>query len=475
MIRHKTQQRLFVFIGALALALTLGACDFIDPTNVRNPQTTDESLREGGTGATRPFLNGVMFRYSDAVEDVAYYTDVVSDNYDNTGTFISPQTDRPRSILASDLTLDHTTSGPYFEIQELRALADFALSGVIPNDAEATDEQRAEAMFYRGMANLLAAENFVAVPVIEDGPAVDGAQLVQLAIDDFTSALAISQHQDFPTRIHLALARAHRLAGNKAAAAAEANLALAGSANFVFPAQFDAENNLNNANTFAVSRATDDVQPLPRLDFLDPKYTSIEAPIASIKMEEAHLILAEVALSDGDNAGAARSLADAINLARTRPVTTFLDPDSRQERPIGGTVQASPAAPALDGLILPRNGSQVPVPTISSTSLAAAAVAALTDPVQILRTLYLARQEIFFFEGRRMSDLGIRLPVMQRELETNSQINPGDPATIVQVPAYIPADDGLDSFSVSGNNTIIAVDMNQVLADNRVSPFALPF
>jgi hypothetical protein len=107
--------------------------------------------------------------------------------------------------------------------------------------------------------------------------------------------------------------------------------------------------------------------------------------------------------------------------------------------------------------------------------LAAAAVAALTDPVQILRTLYLARQEIFFFEGRRMSDLGIRLPVMQREIETNSQINPGDPATIVQVPAYIPADDGLDSFSVSGNNTIIAVDMNQVLADNRVSPFALPF
>jgi len=475
MILYKTQQLPSILRGALVLALTFGACDFVDPTNVRNPQTTEESLREGGTGATRPFLNGVMFRYSDAVEDLAYYTDVVSDNYDNIGTFISPQTDLPRSILASDLTLDHPTSGPYFEVQELRALADFALSGVIPNDTEATDEQRAEATFYRGMANLLAAENFVAVPVIEDGPAVNGAQLVQLAVDDFTAALGISQHQDFPIRIHLALARAHRLAGNKAAAAAEADLALAGSANFVFPAQFDAENNLNNANTFAVSRATNDVQPLPRLDFLDPKYTSNAAPIASIKMEEAHLILAEVALSNGDNVSAARSLADAINLAKSRPVTTFLDRDSRRGRPTGGTVQASPTAPAFGGLILRRSGSQVPVPTISSTSLDAAAVAALSDPAQILRTLYLARQEIFFFEGRRMSDLGIRLPVMQREINTNNQINPGDSATLVQVPAYIPAGDGLDSFTISGSNTIIAVDMNQVLADNRVSPFGMSF
>jgi hypothetical protein len=74
-----------------------------------------------------------------------------------------------------------------------------------------------------------------------------------------------------------------------------------------------------------------------------------------------------------------------------------------------------------------------------------------------------------------MSDLGIRLPVMQREIETNSQINPGDPATLVQVPAYIPANDGLDSFTISGSNTVIAVDMNQVLADNRVSPFTLSF
>ncbi len=74
-----------------------------------------------------------------------------------------------------------------------------------------------------------------------------------------------------------------------------------------------------------------------------------------------------------------------------------------------------------------------------------------------------------------MSDLGIRLPVMQREIDTNTRLNPGDPGTVAQVPAYIPADDGLDSFTISGDNTIIAVDINLVLADNRVSPFTLPF
>ncbi|MGH7597254.1 MAG: hypothetical protein ACREOI_12945 [bacterium] len=473
--KRNSWQPLLLLVCIFIFVLALNACDFVDPTKVRNPQTTEESLREGGTGATKPFLNGVRFRFADAIEDVAYYTDVASDNYDNTSTFISPQTDFPTAIFPSDLTLDSSTSGPFFEVQELRALADFLLTGVIPNDAEATSEQKAEALFYRGVANLLAAENFAAVPIVENGPALNTAQLLQLAIDDFKTALATSQHADFPTRIHLVLARAYRLAGDKAQAAAEANLALAGSPEFVFFAQYDAANNVNTCFNYAVSRSSNDVQPLPRLDFLDPKYSAQDAPIAAVKIEEAHLILAEVALANGDYAGAVQSLVNAINLAKSRPVTTVSDRDPRSGRPKGGTVQAGPNAPALAGLVLPRGGAPVPLPAISGTSLQASAVAALTNPVEILYALYLARQEIFFYEGRRMSDLGIRLPVMQREIDTNTQINPGGPGTVAQVPAYIPADDGLDSFTISANNTIIAVDMNQVLADNRVSPFTLPF
>jgi hypothetical protein len=90
--------------------LAMSACDLVDPTSVRNPQATEESLREGGTGATRPFLNGVVFRFSDAVEDVAYYTDVVSDNYDNISTFISPQR---HSIAAWRICSRRKISSPF--------------------------------------------------------------------------------------------------------------------------------------------------------------------------------------------------------------------------------------------------------------------------------------------------------------------------------------------------------------------------
>lgn len=471
-VLFRTRRRVVWVLSAAAITAT--ACDILDPTDVRNPQTTEESLQQGATGAAGPFVTGVQERYSDAIEDLSYYTDVVSDNYDNVATFISPQTDLPASIVPADLTLNGG-GGPFFEMQELRALANFALDSVLPNDPTSTPEQEADVWFYRGMASLLAAEDFVAVPVEENGPAVPGEQLLQLAIADFKKAQTVSQQGDFQTRIHLVLARAYRLAGDAAMAGSEATAALGGSSDFVFPALYDAANNVNVGFTFAVSRNLNDIQPLPRLDFLDPKYTDRDSPIASVKMEEAHLILAEVALAGSDIGGAVQHLVAAINLAKSRPTVTFFDSDPRQGRPQAGTVQASPSAPALAGLIMPRSGSAVPVPVISATSLDPTQVAGLSDPVEILRTLYQARQEIFFFEGRRMSDLGIRLPMMQREIETNTSINPGDPGTVVQVPGYIPGGDGLDAFTVSGNNTVISTDMNQVLADNRVSPFVMPF
>jgi hypothetical protein len=470
-----------VAIGLIALSIS--ACDFLDPTEVRNPQTTEESLRQGGTGATVPFLNGVVQRYADAMEEIAYFTDVVSDNYDNIATFISPAADFPSQIVPQDLTLNGADEGPYHDVQELRALADFVLNSVIPNDAQATAEQTAEATFYRGMGYLLAAENFNGVPIADDGPRKTPEELTQLAIDDFNAAVAISQHGDFPTRIQLVLARAHRLLGNVNAAEAAANQALAGDANFTFAALYDAAFFVNRGWNFAVSRNLNDIQPLPRLDFLDPKYTLRDSPINSVKMEEAHLILAEVALSKNDLPGAVRNLANAITLAKSRPTSTFVDRDPRPNnltgtfRPQFGTVQASPTSPAIAGLILPRGGNAVQVPTVSGTSLDAAAVLALTNPVEIFRTLYLARQEIFFFEGRRMNDLGIRLPMMEREVQTNASIEQGDVGTVSVVPAYIPPSDDLDDFTfdAANANTVIATDMNAVLAANRVSPFPMPF
>ena len=100
---------------------------------------------------------------------------------------------------------------------------------------------------------------------------------------------------------------------------------------------------------------------------------------------------------------------------------------------------------------------------------------------ELWHSLWLARQEIFFLEGRRMSDLGIRLPMMRREVDANQTISQGDPGTQVVVPSWIPASNQMDVYSpeslydadenLTTTDVTMAVDMNKVLAANGASPF----
>jgi len=460
-------------LSPFGLWLAVG-CSLINPIDVENPQTTREDVR-GAKDTTIPFLAGTQQRFSNAMEQIAYFTDVVSDNYDNVQTFISPEADKPTLVTPRDLTLNGG-AGPYFEPQELRALAEFAISAVVPSDANATAPQKAEFYFYAGMAYILLAENFNAVPVKPDGPPVEWKNLLPLAIASFDQGIATSTQGDLNTRFHLAKARAYRLAGNTAQANAEADMALAGGpANFVFTAKFDPANDTNTSNSFAVTRALNDIQPLPRLDFLDPKYIATDSPIPVLKMEEAHLIKAEVALAANDLAGCRTNLINAITLAKGRGTSSFRDVDPRTGRPNSGTVKASASAPEAANLIVARRGATIQVATVSNTSLVAADINAQITGPALLRILYLARQEIFFFEGRRMSDLGLRLPMMEREIETNPNIASGDVGTVTLVPAHIPPADELDAFTVAGTVATIKFDMNQVIADRKISPFTMPF
>jgi hypothetical protein len=138
-------------------------------------------------------------------------------------------------------------------------------------------------------------------------------------------------------------------------------------------------------------------------------------------------------------------------------------------------VASAPGEDLRAGLVLDRPGV-VNVPTISGTSLDADSVEALTDPEDIRHAFWLARQEILFLEGRRVHDLGVRMPVMQREIDTNPTISDGDPVTQPVVPSYIP-EGTIDDFSprepyVEGTNEIVIdVDMNRILAQELVSPF----
>ena len=216
-----------------------------------------------------------------------------------------------------------------------------------------------------------------------------------------------------------------------------------------------------------------------------------------VKAEEMHLILAEAAMSDGQWETGRNHLAGAIELARSRSVDTDVPDDdpranadlSIRPRDSEIEVRADENSPFRSGLVLDRPGP-IDVPTVSSSSLDADSIEAIDpgDEDALLHALHLARQEILFLEGRRMSDLGIRLPIMLREIDANPDIDVGDPGTETIIPAYIPDRDDMDLFAPQSPYTgtslddpeditlvqteiTIRWDMNRILAENRVSPF----
>lgn len=458
-------------------ALLFSACELVDPTEVENPAITQEKLFEDATGGATPLLTGLRYAFAEAVETTVYFTETVSDNYDNTSTYLSTVLDLPRSITPNDQYLADDRE-IYFTLQTLRALADFGLSTILPADNTSTDFDRAQALFYKGMGIMMLCENFQAFPLEENGNMVRSEDAIKTAIESFNQAYDLHPSGDHAVNCKYALARAYRVDKNKAQAVAAANEALSLGQDYIFYALFDAINLTNSMTAFTVTRSQDDLQPLPRLDFLDPKYSNPDGgdPIPSLKAEEAYLILAEAALSDGDIAGAKGYMNDAILLASSRETVEFFDDDPRDNRPADGnySVKADASSDAIEGLILPRGGNVITHP-VSFTSLIPSDIDLMNSETELYHALYLLRQEIFFSEGRRMSDLGIRLPVMQRQFEANPNINLGDYGTEIFVPAYIPAGDEMDQFSIDEANGVVTIlhDMNKILVQNiaQVSPF----
>ena len=464
----------------LALATVVTGCDFLDPTEVENPRTTAEDL-QAAENPTAALLPGLRAQRARMIATTGVVPEVVSDNFSIHGTGLVKAWDTPATISPSVINSTGTATGMYWNAQELKALATFVIEDIAPNDETADAADIAEAYFHRGMAYLILGENFSAAPVEEDGEPLAADQLLDLAIADLGEAGA------FGTAVDAALARAHRLKGNASAASAAANSVLADDPEFLLLQEYDASSISNTPFFFLVLRALQEMQPLPRLDFLDPKYLTRTQGIAVAKAEEMHLILAEIALTEGNVGDAQSALRAAIELAQSRSVTNFDDDDPRLNadlsiRPRDETIQirADASSPFRSGLVLTRPGV-VSAPIISGTSLDADSVAALTDEDELWHAFHLARQEILFLEGRRMSDLGIRLPMMQREIDANPNIERGDAGTQVVVPAYLPPQDQIDLFTPASpydadgflvtTEITINHDVNAILAANRVSPF----
>ncbi len=99
---------------------------------------------------------------------------------------------------------------------------------------------------------------------------------------------------------------------------------------------------------------------------------------------------------------------------------------------------------------------------------------ALADHDSALQLVYLMRQEVFFSEGRRPADLGIRLPVCEVEAA-----HAGNSAPFVEawIPAFIPLNGGLDEFTVDDEARTVTIthNMNRVIVDNAHTADVVPF
>lgn len=465
-------------LSVLAL-LVLAQCEMFDPTvGVKNPNLTAEVVL-GTASPTIGWLNGQERQAAILYNGLITILEIASDNYDNTQTFFNQQFD---GLTFSFQDGDVNTL--QFRIADLRQSAVVGLEDVIPADPTATDAQRAEMYFYKGWAEMLAGELFIALPVKPSSPAVSPAENLAAAIVDFKMAEGFVPSS---ASYKLALARAYYDLGDKANAVQKAGEAIAADAIFTRTVRFDMVNNLaNTAQQALYDRGTfDDLQPLPRLDFLDPKYYARSATVASSvyiqKIEEAFLILAEAQLSDSDLASAQTSMKNTLTVVAGRTKEAFNDAAEGRTQQAPGSrpnknsvdVRASATDPFRSGLVLSRNAGNIQVAVISGSSVSDVMVDGLTTTDDALEMVYLMRQEIFIAEGRRFADLGLRLPVSETEKLSNPGITAGN--TVGSIPAFVPTDMDAISYDAEANQCTIKYNMNRILVDNKTAPEVLPF
>ena len=418
-------------LSFLAIVVAFSSCE--DPDDAFNPQNPDLAVSAvvGTDNSTQSILIGADRQLSLAMNQLVVISEIASDNYTNTQTFFNQFLDN-LAIDATDDDIDDTQ----FAFHRLREIAITGRDVIAPEDETNTPDQVAELNFFIGLSHLMFGENFTSVPAEPGGVVLDAATHLNTAISNFEVAISGTANSEIITACNLGIARAHYRLGNRNEAVTFSNAAISSGPAFIRFARFDAVNGPGNTMQDALfDRGTfDDLQPLPRLDFLDPKYngsnatTDVDIPL--LKIEEAHLILIEAAISSGDLGAAQQSMRDLIGLVATRPMATFndavegRDQDFPGSRPDTATVRvaASSSDDLRGGLVLDRNEGNVTVPTVSGTSVTVDIVDSISDAETALEILYLMRQEIFIAEGRRMADLGIRFVTSDVEFRSNSNV-----------------------------------------------------
>jgi tetratricopeptide (TPR) repeat protein len=450
--------------------------DVVDFKEVENPNLSEASV-VGQPNSASIWLAGLERQLTNVFNETLVLSELGSDNYVNTQTFFNQFMDG-LEIQITDPDMRDTQR----QIHRLRELAIFGIEQVGPGDPNYDAATEAEFNYFEGLAYLFSAMYFSALPQEPTGVPITAEQHYQNAITSFDAAIAINPQPEY----QLAKARANYYLGNKAGAVQAATAALALSTSFDRSASFDNANGPTNTFEAALyGRATfDDLQPLPTLDFLDPKYSFLspaeDAPVHYLKAEEAYLILAEAALSDNDIATARENLSSMLDLIATREVRN-IDDSIEQRSQVDEGSRPDDAAIVVNGrpgLVLSRQDGNVDVPSVSGTSLTEADITAMQDNDAGLTLLYRTRQEVFIAEGIRFADMGVKLVIDENEILLNENINEGDLGTVAVIPSFIAAVVGdLDAISYDPGTNVAstAIDLNAVLVANKSSDQVVPF
>lgn len=465
----------YIIAGLLGTSL-LGGC-------VKNPNVTEEAYL-ANPGAAKSWYTGLKRQLALTLNAVVVNAETVSDNYFNNYTQNSKVFDIPQ-IDYTDVDVNNMQ----LQVQTLREMAEYGINTVLPGDASAADSVRSYMIFCRAYAHILSGEIFVTLPASSKGVAITSQQHLTKALEYLDQALAIEPDTNKKLAYTLLKARAYYNLGDAANAAKYAQEAAA-SNSLLFQVAFDGQNSVSNEMQNATFTALPNrFAPLPRLDFLDPKYfdngtvATDQRAIAIVKAEEARLILAEVQISASQLSDARTTLKTMLTgVVAARPYTLLNDNKetrnggNRTDYPLAAVkVKFNADDSTRSDYVINRQAGTMRAYTVSGTKITAADIDAAATQDDMLYLLYRFRQEIFFAEGRRMTDLGIKLPVSQTEQLNNTNITATD--IVAQIPSFIPLSRGMDDFTYDKTAGVVTMkyDMNKVLVANKSAKEIFPF
>ncbi|MDA3616152.1 hypothetical protein [Polluticaenibacter yanchengensis] len=469
-------KKLFIYS---ALSLSLASCSM----DVVNPNITENSF-VGTSQSSEIWLAGMKKQLANTLNQAVVFAEIVSDNYYNNSSLTNKVFDGP-VLLYSDVDIDNTQRA----IARLREMGTYGIERIVPADKGATATAKAEMLFIKAYAHILSGELFVALPMAANTEAVSPAVHFNEAIKLINEAITTQTDATLKNGYQLALLRCYYNLGNRTEALRIANSIIQSSSLMVRNAVFDGLNGASNLQqSYTFSNSTNVLAPLPRLDFLDPKYYHVgnvntdQKPLAILKSEEAFLVAAEAYLGNNQLEQARTTLKALINDVIAKRPTAMVDAKLqlrkgiRADYPVASAtrVQADAQSAAQSKLVLGRLEGNVKVNTVSGTSVTIAELDKAETVDQLLYLLSLIRQQVFMSEGRRMTDLGIRFPVSQIEKLNNKKID--DAFTKAVLPAYIPTGIAMDDFTYDKANNLVVIkhDMNKVLVANKTAPNVFP-